>query len=114
MAALSWGRRTAIYVRLGPQRIMVLLPEDVAQPFQPPARLTTRGQRLIHSNSNKLYRRIWLHLADAVHVRGDDRTDHEIPPARHGVAMQHDWLGAARHLARAVRVATVDDLGRIG
>ena len=40
--------------------------------------------------------------------------DHEIAAARHRVAMQHDRLGAARHLDRAVGIAGIDDVRGIG
>ncbi len=55
-----------------------------------------------------------LHLPDQVQIGTDDRANHRVPAARHRVPMQHDRLQPGRHLDRTNRVATVDDIRRIG
>src|ERR1700722_14887950 len=55
-----------------------------------------------------------LQLADEVHVGGDDGSEHEVPAARHRVAVKDDGFRASGDLDRPVRVAAVDDVGWIG
>ena len=72
------------------------------------------GERLLHRDRREARGRMGLQLADQVEIGRDDRADHEIAAARHCVAMQHDRLGAARHLNRAIGIAGVDDVGGVG
>ena len=59
-------------------------------------------------------RLMWLQLADQVHIGGDNGPQHKIASTRDCVAVQHDRLRPTRHLDRAIGIAAVDYVGRVG
>lgn len=55
-----------------------------------------------------------LQLTDQIQVSSDHRADHEVAATRNRIAVEHDGLGIARNLDRAVGLAGIDDVRGIG